>query len=116
MSRGWNFFGMRDQGLKQDREAVAYTKPYLDHILGRYAILPPGPPDDRTKTLRGLLDAIKTKRDAQQPIAVNDIFLAEGALLNLLPLEELRSRAPILRGKYRADAGEEAFAAYQASG
>ena len=116
MPWGWNVFGMGDQGVKQDREAVAYTRPYLDHILGQYAILPPGPHDDRTNALRALLDAIKSKRDNQNPIAVNDIFLAEGALLNLLPLEALRSRAPILRGKYRADAGEEAFAAYQASG
>jgi hypothetical protein len=116
MPWGWNVFGMGDQGVKQDREAVAYTRPYLDHILGQYAILPPGPPDDRTNALRALLDAIKSKRDNQKPIAVNDIFLAEGALLNLLPLEALRSRAPIMRARYRADAGEEAFAAYQASG
>ena len=59
----------------------------------------------------------RSKRErTPDSIEVSDIFLAEGAVLNLLPLDELKRRAPFLRSQYRTDMGEAAFALYQASG
>src|ERR1700759_2254745 len=107
MPSGWNFFGRPDQGVKKDREVTAYALPYLDHVLRQYAVLPLGTPDERTTTLRKLVDEIITRRKTKpDSIEVSDIFLAEEAVLNLLSLEELRRRAPFLRDKYRTDMGE----------
>jgi hypothetical protein len=117
MPWGWNLFGRAGEGVKADREVRAYTLPYLDHVLGQYAVLPAGAPDARADALRKRLDEIKSKRDSKpDSIEVSDIFLAEGAVLNLLPFDELRRRAPFLRNQYRTDMGEAVFAMYQASG
>jgi len=58
MPWGWNLFGRAGQGVKQDPEVRAYMLPYLDHVLGQYAVLPAGPSDARAGTFRKRLDEI----------------------------------------------------------
>ena len=45
MPWSWNLFGRAGQGGKQDPEDRAYMLPYLDHVLGQYAVLPAGASD-----------------------------------------------------------------------
>src|SRR6185503_3602702 len=101
-------FTTKHRSMPLPRHAYAY----FDHVEAEYRTLP-GP--RANPMAEGEAKRVLEKKQREEELTWGDLYGLETAVLQLQPLDRLRSRAVSLRQKYREMAGPAAYAAYASS-